>query len=168
MNLNNLSFTDTIEKRVFKNTVVGVISFIISLLQAVISVPILLHFWGKETYGLWLSLFAGFSLLQTLDLGHQNYVGNKLNILYHTDKTEFKKVLGSSLIIAYMIGAVQLLIGIVIIIIGFINDFLGAEISKLETGHIEIALISLDHNVVYFWFCKRYNYPHSYSCRNDV
>ena len=134
---------EPIEKRVFKNTILGVVSFFLTFLQALISVPVLLHFWGKETYGLWLSLFAGFTLLQTLDLGHQNYVGNKLNILYHIDKNEFKKTLGSSLVIAYLIGSVQFLIGLYIIFSGLIGSFLGADISTSTFGQLEIAFIAL-------------------------
>ena len=143
-----LNIQEPIEKRVFKNILLGILSFIITFLNAVISVPILLHFWGKETYGLWLSLFAGFSLLQTLDLGHQNYIGNKLNLLYHTDKDEFKKVLGSSLIIAYFIGALQILFGLYIFYAGLVGDFLGAEILKSEVVHVEIALMAL----LIMWF----------------
>jgi len=50
---------------------------------------------------------AGFSLLQTLDLGHQNYVGNQLNVQYHSDISQFRRTLGSSLLIAYFLGLVE-------------------------------------------------------------
>src|SRR5437867_7541300 len=48
--------------------------------QTLALVPILLKYWGNANYGLWLALLAGFNLLQSLDLGHQNYVGNQLNM----------------------------------------------------------------------------------------
>ena len=88
-----------IQQRAFKNSTVGLISFISSLLQAIIIVPILLKYWGNETYGIWLALYAGFSLLQSLDTGHINYIGNKLNISYNL-KEELNTTLGSSFLMA--------------------------------------------------------------------
>ena len=139
---------ESIEKRVIKNTLLGIFSFVITFLQTVVTVPLLLHFWGKEVYGFWLSLFAGYALLQTLDFGHQSFVGNKLNLLYHTNKEEFKKVLGSSLIVAYIIGLIQVLICLYIVFAGLIGDFLNTQTSSLETLHIEISLIAL----ILSWF----------------
>jgi hypothetical protein len=75
----------SIEHRAFKNTTVGALSFLVALCQTIVLVPILLKYWGNASYGLWLILMAGFNLLQTLDLGHQNYVGNELNVQYHSD-----------------------------------------------------------------------------------
>ena len=138
--------TETVQKRAVKNTLVGLLSFVISLLSAFITVPILLSKWGNETYGVWLALFAGYTMLQSLDNGHINYVGNKLNVLYHKDILASQKVLGSSLLISFILGSVQLLIAFVLIFtnklkVVFGINVLAAQSATLNTGLIILLLV---------------------------
>lgn len=137
--------TSTIEKRAAKNTFVGVFSFILTFLQSILIVPIILSSWGTLKYGNWIALFAGFTLLQTLDLGHQNYIANEINVLYHKSKTELQKVLGSSLLIAWLVGFIELIITIFIIFSGNLSIFLGLDAAEFELSY---ALLSL----VIMWF----------------
>lgn len=109
---------DTIERRAFRNSKVGGLSFVFNLGLTLLLVPILLQQWGSERYGVWLALMAGFSLLQTLDLGHQGFVGNQLNMQYHVDMAEFRETLGSSILIAYALGLLELATGVVVIAVG--------------------------------------------------
>lgn len=139
---------NSVQGRAFKNTIVGAISFLINFLQTIILVPILLNYWGNEIYGVWLALFAGFSLLQTLDLGHQNYVGNKFNLLYHENKDELKKALGSSLLIAYLLGLLQVTICLVLIFSNALNSFLGVSLELLTQQSLGISLLVL----MLMWF----------------
>ncbi len=133
----------TVQKRVLNNYSIGLVSFVISFLQTVITVPILLNYWGNDTYGIWLSLFAGFSLLQTFDFGHQSYIGNLLNIEYHIDKQKFSEYLGSSLSIAYFLGLIQLTITVILIISGYLNNFLGFTGSTISYKSVSLSLLSL-------------------------
>lgn len=133
--------SDTIQKRAFKNTAVGLFSFGINMALTFISVPILLHYWGKEVYGLWLSLFAGLSLLKTLDLGHQNYVGNKLNMLYHVNIAELKSVLGSSLLLAYLLGLIEMLAVVILIMTDSLHYVIGASSTTVHLGSGLLAMI---------------------------
>lgn len=71
--------------------------------------------------------------MQTLDLGHQNYVGNNFNLLYHTDKNELYLVLGSSLLVAYLIGAIELIITITIIFSDTLFQFLGVSTANISS-----------------------------------
>lgn len=144
MSTNNNS---EIHNRVLKNTFVGVISFIFSLLQTIITVPILLKYWGSEKYGAWLALYATFILLQSLDIGHINYIGNKMNITYHTNKNELKDTLASSLLIAVIIGLLQIFIVIFLIIINFLPEVLGIEQKLIAQYSIQISLFIL----ITFW-----------------
>ena len=133
----------TAQKRVFNNYSIGFISFIISFLQAIITVPILLNYWGNDIYGIWIALFAGFTLLQTFDFGHQSYVGNLLNIEYHINKQKFADYIGSSLVIALLLGSLQLAITIFLILSGYLNDFLGISENSIDYSVISLSLISL-------------------------
>ena len=135
----------SVEQRALKNTYVGTIGFIVNFLQSILIVPIILSYWGTIKYGNWLALFAGFTLLQTLDLGHQNYIANEINVLYHRNKSEMQKVLSSSLLIAWLIGFLEILITLFIIISGSLSIFLGLNAAEFELPY---ALISL----VIMWF----------------
>lgn len=134
---------NAVQKRVFNNYSIGLVSIIISFLQAIIIVPILLKYWGNDYYGVWISIFAGFSLIQTFDIGHQTYIGNLLNVEYHKDKIKFAENLGSSLLVALFLGAIELLITIIIIVSGYLNNFLGISNDVINYLTISYAIISL-------------------------
>ncbi|OGP87970.1 MAG: hypothetical protein A2156_01705 [Deltaproteobacteria bacterium RBG_16_48_10] len=86
------------------------LSTALSIVLQLISVPICLKYWGKETYGMWLALFAAFMLFRTLDSGFVSYVGNKINLLYHQDQGELRQTLASSIAGTASIGFLQLFI----------------------------------------------------------
>lgn len=115
----------TIEKRALKNSLIGALSFVLVMIQTIVSVPVLLNYWGKEEYGVWLALFAGFTMLQTMDSGHQNYVGNKFNILYHSNRNELMDTLGSSILISYLLGLLEIIVCCVLIFSRYLPKFLG-------------------------------------------
>lgn len=132
-----------IEQRALKNTGVGMVSFLISVFQTIILVPLLLKYWGNVSYGLWLSLMAGFNLLQTLDLGHQNYVGHKLNMQYHTDIPGFRQTLGSSLLIAYILGFFEVGCCVALILTKHLDSLLGISSQLVPYSHISLGLLSM-------------------------
>lgn len=133
----------SIQGRALKNSFVGIIAFVFSLAQAIIIVPVLLKYWGNEKYGLWLALYAGFSLLQSLDTGHINYIGNKLNITYNTDKGELKNILASSFIMAMIIGTLQILVVVLLILFNLLPAFIGIETNILNQFSIPASLLIL-------------------------
>lgn len=133
----------SIERRAFKNTVVGAFSFLVTLCQTLLLVPILLKCWGNASYGLWLTLMAGFNLLQTLDLGHQNYVGNQLNVQYHTDIHQFRRTLGSSLLIAFFFGLVEIGICLLLIVSGNLTVFLSIPSQVIAEHQLSLGLLLL-------------------------
>lgn len=130
-----------IEERAAKNTFAGIVAFIITFLQSILIVPLILSNWGTIKYGHWISLFAGFTLLQTLDLGHQNYIGNEINILHHKSKVELHTVLSSSLLIAWLIGFSEVLITLFIIFSGNLSHFLGLTNAEFELSYALVVLV---------------------------
>ena len=133
----------TIHHRAFQNSYVGLISFLLSFVQTIISVPILLTHWGNQPYAVWLALFAGFSLIQTLDTGHINFVGNQINVLYHQDKEYLKKTLGSAFYIALTMGIIELIFVLFLVVFNQIQNFLGISVGALDILQIKIGLILL-------------------------
>ncbi|MEK6405919.1 MAG: hypothetical protein AABN34_03035 [Acidobacteriota bacterium] len=135
--------SSSIEHRAFKNTTVGALSFLVTLGQTLVLVPILLKHWGNVSYGLWLTLMAGFNLLQALDLGHQNYVGNQLNMQYHTDLNQFRRTLGSSLLIAYFLGLVEIGICLLLIASDTMTLFLSVPSQVIAEHQLSMGLLLL-------------------------
>lgn len=133
----------SIEHRALKNTAVGALSFIVSMCQTIVLVPILLKYWGTTNYGLWLILMAGFNLLQTLDLGHQNYIGCQLNVQFHTNLQQSRRTLGSSLLIAYLLGLVEMCISLLLIFSGKIALFLNVSPQVVAENHLALGLFLL-------------------------
>lgn len=131
------------EKRIFSGVFVGFIGFALGFIQSILLVPILLSFWGTETYGIWLVLNAGYIILQTLDSGQQAYIGNELNIKFFSDKEDLRVVLASSLRMAFLIGIFQLLIIVILIITNTTHLFLGLDAIVVTKEYLTICLLLL-------------------------
>lgn len=105
-----MSKSTQIEHRVLKTTAVSFLSTGLSILLQLITVPICLRYWGKSTFGTWLALSATYTLLRTIDGGFTTFVGNKLNMLYHTDKDKMRKIMASAVWGVLLLGSLQILI----------------------------------------------------------
>lgn len=101
--------------------------FLLSFVYSIVLVPIFLKYWGEEKYGIWISIFAFVSLMRTVDLGHQNYIGNEFNRLYHQNKEKAIELMGSSLRMAFLLGFIELLFFLVAVCTGIYLDLLGLE-----------------------------------------
>lgn len=137
----------TIERRFLHGSVVGAISFLAILVQSVALVPVLLKYWGPERYGLWVSLAALCTLFQTIDVGHQTYVGNEFSKLRPVDPAGLKTTLASSLRLALFLGGVQLFLAILAESLGLLDKLLGGESA---TDRVGLSLLIL----VGTWFCS--------------
>lgn len=102
----------SIEHRAAKVSLVTGLSTVLSIAFQLIAVPVCLKFWGQETYGSWLALFAAFMLLRSLDAGYVAYVGNKLNQLYHQNTQVLRGHLSSAVTGIALIGGLQLALSV--------------------------------------------------------
>jgi O-antigen/teichoic acid export membrane protein len=101
---------EPIEQRAAKVSMVTGLSTALTMVFQLVSVPVCLHYWGKTNYGSWLALFSAFMLLRSLDGGYSNYVGNKLNYLYHQSRADLRRHLASASAGIAVIGSLQLLL----------------------------------------------------------
>ena len=108
-------------KRYVKVSFVTWLSTFLYIVMQLISVPICLHYWGGQTYGSWLSLFAAFTIMRTVDGGHSTFIGNKLNVLYHQNRSEVSNTLASAVWGCIILGGLQL----VILLILYLSNTLG-------------------------------------------
>jgi len=134
---------DGIEHRAAKVSLVTGLSTLLSVGLQLISVPICLKYWGKETYGSWLALYAAFLLVRSLDGGVVAYVGNKLNYLYHQDQDALREHLASSITGIAVIGVLQLSIGVVAIFSDGIVLLLGVTSGPTTNHRSSLALLVL-------------------------
>jgi O-antigen/teichoic acid export membrane protein len=108
MNANVVS--GRIEHRALRVSLVNGLATVLTLLFQLVSVPVCLTHWGKESYGGWLALSSAFLMLRSLDGGFVTYVGNKLNYLYHKDIDALREHLSSAVAGIIVINALQLML----------------------------------------------------------
>ena len=131
----------TVEKRTLESTIAGSILFILTFAQSIILVPVFLKYWGTEKYGVWITLYAFINLMRTLDLGHQNYVGNEFNKLFHTNIAESKKVIGSGVRVAYLLGLIELLAYVLILLLGVHRQLTGIALTEFPVAPGLLAML---------------------------
>jgi O-antigen/teichoic acid export membrane protein len=114
-----------IEHRAAKVSLVNGLSTILGISFQLVSVPVCLHYWGKETYGSWLALFSAFMLLRGIDGGFTTFVGNKLNYLYHQNVGLLREHLSSSVFGILIISFLQLVLALGMVILDPLSNMLG-------------------------------------------
>ena len=114
-----------LEHRAAKVSLVNGLSTVLGIGFQLVSVPVCLHYWGKQTYGIWLSLFSAFMLLRALDGGYTTFVGNKLNYLYHKDPVVLHEHLSSAVFGIAIISFLQLLLAAGTLVVAPLSAMLG-------------------------------------------
>ncbi|HEU4662455.1 MAG TPA: hypothetical protein VFS55_00345 [Dokdonella sp.] len=125
-----------VEHRAAAVSLVSGLGALLSIVFQLVSVPVCLHFWGRERYGAWLAVFAAATMFRMVDGGFIDYVGNRLNLLYHTDRDAMRRVLASSAVGSAVLGLLQL--GIVCVALA-----VGASAGASAAGAAERAPVAL-------------------------
>ena len=133
----------SIAQRVVKVSAVTWLSTVLSMGMQLVSVPVCLHFWGRGTYGVWLALFAAFTMMRTIDGGYVTYVGNKINILYHRDQSQLKITLASAVYGVLLLGGLQLLVLVILYFTHSMGIIMDTNESDISVLNIFIALVIL-------------------------
>ena len=100
----------SIEGRAARVSLVNGLTTALSLVFQLVSVPVCLHYWGRDAYGNWLAVFAALQMVQALGSGFALYVGNQLNQLYHTSVPDLRRHLASAMAGTAVIASLQLLV----------------------------------------------------------
>jgi O-antigen/teichoic acid export membrane protein len=131
------------EHRAAKVSLVNGLSTVLTLVFQLVSVPVCLKYWGKESYGSWLALFSAVMLLRSLDGGFTAYVGNKLNYLYHQNTDALREHLASAVIGSILIGALQLILVAATLLFEPLAAALGVPADHSQGRSAEIGLLAL-------------------------
>jgi O-antigen/teichoic acid export membrane protein len=133
----------SIEHRAAKVSLVNGLSTILAVGFQLISVPVCLHYWGKETYGSWLALFSAFMLLRSLDGGYTLFVGNKLNYLYHQNTVALHEHLSSAVAGIVLISCLQLALVAGALIFDPLSSVLGVPADQTGALMARLGLLAL-------------------------
>lgn len=132
----------SITRRAVSGTAIGFVSMVFTMGQAIFLVPVLLHFWGKEDYGVWLTVVAAGTMLTTLDTGHQNYIGNLFNLKFpQVGSSGLKPDIGDGLLIAILLGGLQVLIAILCVVFGLTVNLYDIDLNSIEFREVNIAFV---------------------------
>lgn len=132
-----------IEHRAARITLVNGLSTVLTLAFQLVSVPVCLKYWGKDSYGTWLALLSAFLMLRALDGGFVAFVGNKLNYLYHKDTAALREHLASASIGIVIIGAIQLLLAASSLMFSSVAASLGMPSGSTDSMATQLGLVTL-------------------------
>ncbi len=113
-----------LEKRLAAGSFASFIGLLLGIGTAIVQVPLLLAAWGEDAYGAWLLVVATNALIVSLDLGHQNFVGNRISMLGLQDLTPCRRVLGSAVRMACVIALLEVAVAVVIACSGVFSAWL--------------------------------------------
>jgi O-antigen/teichoic acid export membrane protein len=134
---------ESIEHRAAKVSLVNGLSTLLAAGFQLVSVPVCLHYWGKETYGGWLALFSAFMLLRSLDGGYTVYVGNKLNYLYHQNTDALRRHLSSGVVGIVIISCLQLALVAGTLCLAPLSAMLGVSTDPADALVTKLGLLAL-------------------------
>lgn len=129
------------EDRAFTGSLAAGIGFALTVLQAFVQLPILLKYWGAESYGIWITLAAALTLINCLDVGHQTYVGNLLCRVAVNSSHRIRWVLGSAVRMSAFLGVVELLLTAFVVFTGLSGKLFGLPPENNAAG-IQLGLLS--------------------------
>lgn len=123
----------SIENILLRGSIAKGVNLLIIFGRNILIIPILLHTWGAEKYGLWIAVISFFDLLMSLDDGHSVYISNEFNRLYFTNKDKARHLLGSAVRVAYFSGFVQMIILFFIWYFGILDKLLSTDIESMSS-----------------------------------
>ena len=96
--------------RIIKGSKTSFLLQIFSVLQPIVLVPFFIKHWGENQYGRWIIITSIVTYLSLLDLGGQNYIGNRLSFDFIKNRKEkFKTCLSESVSLFLFISLFALL-----------------------------------------------------------
>lgn len=110
-----------------------------------VGVPILLHAWGTQLYGEWLTLFAIPAYLSITDLGFSQSAGNDMTALVaRGDRAGAFTVFQSLTALVYGIAGVGLVLTAVLIWYLPLHDWLHFQVLDADTAHLVLWLLAAE------------------------
>lgn len=113
-----------------KGIITGLISFFLNIVQSILFVPYIFRYWGNDNYSIWIIIIGVINLFRTFDSGHQTFIGNEFGKYLLINPDYARKILGSSIKFAFLIGILQIIFFLIIILSNFDVFLFGIEFLK--------------------------------------
>ncbi|UKT62246.1 lipopolysaccharide biosynthesis protein [Pedobacter mucosus] len=104
----------SVSARLLSGTVASWAQIAITMVTQVVLVPLYLSYWSVSTYGLWLAIISFSGLLNSLDIGYQEYLNYEFLKIGKTDTRKFSKYLCSGVLFGVLLGLAQIVLVIVL------------------------------------------------------
>jgi len=118
--------------RLLGGSAAGSLGFALSVLQAVLQVPLLLQVWPAETFILWVGVQGLFGLITSVDVGFHAFVGAEANMIGVAKPGEVQRLLSSAMRFTMASATLQLVACVIVSIIGWAWAGAGQATSYLE------------------------------------
>jgi O-antigen/teichoic acid export membrane protein len=114
----------------------------VTIVSQIALVPIYLTYWSVEEYGIWLAIQAIISVLSTVDVGYQNFLGYEFFKFAKDNRTQVSKYLWSGICISIGISLAQIVLILIFLASGALPILLG-ESRSINTELMDAAGIVL-------------------------
>lgn len=121
--------------------------FFLNLIRSIFLVPIFISVWSEESYSFWIIIMSFQALLQTLNLGYVQYLGNKINLKFHKNPEFAFKTFGEGIGITSFIFLIQIICSLLFLFDYPLSILLGIPLPSIEYEEINIALF------IFMTFC---------------
>jgi len=131
-------------KRLAAGNIAAMLTMLVNIAAQILVVPIFLHFWSANIYGVWLALVTTMSLVTLADVTHQDYIGFESMKLKHNDRLGRSALISDAIPVIFLTGIVQLLAITFIIKFGLLNSIFHInKENKFEIDSVSYSIIYL-------------------------
>lgn len=88
-----------------------------------------------------MALSAAYTILRTVDGGFTAFIGNKLNMLYHQDQQEMRRVLASAVWGVILLGSLQIIIVLGLYFSNSMSLIIGSAVSQISASQTIFGLM---------------------------
>jgi O-antigen/teichoic acid export membrane protein len=104
----------TMMSRLVGGSAVSLLGFVVTVLQAILQVPLLLAVWPTEAFAAWVTALAMHALLVSPDTGLHNFIGVEANLIGLNRHAEVRRLYAAALRIWVVFSVLQLVIAAVV------------------------------------------------------
>lgn len=143
----------SVSARLISGTVASWVQIGITLITQVLLIPLYLTYWDVQTYGLWVAVLAFTGILNSLDLGYQEYLGYEFLRIGKRNTGLIGKYLSAGVTLGFILGIFQIVIVLIIYGLGLIVALFGkSEILFDQTTAEQVSMLLLMQGAAWLVF----------------
>lgn len=128
-------------RRAIRGSIANLASVGLQLVLQLISVPVLLSRWGEANYGLWIAINSLYTLLITLDVGHQNYVGGELSKQVPVNTAEAVATFRAGVLGELGLALLEVVVAFILLATGYLVSAAGVDVDSTTEVALSIGAL---------------------------